>query len=234
MPEGTRQRGRASCRRSIFDKRGQSVVSMTGDILIQGGGRNHASRTGKTRNECAPQAQHPHITMRSGHNTMFIWGRSLQHKHLYTKPASHESSFNSTNRKIGMLLPLSSPHRRLQLMIRAPEVFTSTVRVLNWFCLLLALELARAGANRMFTKICRHMAQFERKSRLLRRYRHYCSSIANLNCPSCTWGLSSAACRVLLRRMWLRRFTKLFLFIGLLYALLPTRLGLLALGLGLG
>jgi len=43
----------------------------------------------------------------------------------------HESSFNSANRKIEMVLPLSSPHRRLQLMIRAPEIFTSTVRVLN-------------------------------------------------------------------------------------------------------
>ena len=35
----------------------------------------------------------------------------------------------------------------------------------------------------------------------------FCSSIANPNCPSCTRGLSSASCRILLRRTRLRRFT---------------------------
>ena len=44
------------------------------------------------------------------------------------------------------------------------------------------------------------MTQFERKSRLLRRYRHYFYSIANPNCPSRRRDLFSAACRVLLRR----------------------------------
>ena len=50
----------------------------TGDILIRGRGRDHASRTGKTRNEFAPQAQHPHITMHSRHSTICISDRSPQ------------------------------------------------------------------------------------------------------------------------------------------------------------
>ena len=37
----------------------------------------------------------------------------------------------------------------------------------------------------------------------------FCSSIANPNCPSCTRGLSSASCRVLLRRTRPRRFTRI-------------------------
>ena len=103
---------------------------------------------GRGRRETNARLQHPHITMHSWHNTICISDRSPKHKHLYTKPASHESSFNSANRKIEILLPLSSPHRRLQLMIRAPEVFASTERVLNCF-LLLTPELACAGTNRM-------------------------------------------------------------------------------------
>ena len=97
---------------------------------------------GRGRRETNARLQHPHITMHSWHNTICISDRSPKHKHLYTKPASHESSFNSANRKIEILLPLSSPHRRLQLMIRAPEVFASTERVLT-------PELACAGTNRM-------------------------------------------------------------------------------------
>ena len=101
---------------------------------------------GRGRRETNARLQHPHITMHSWN--ICISDRSPKHKHLYTKPASHESSFNSANRKIEILLPLSSPHRRLQLMIRAPEVFASTERVLNFF-LLLTPELACAGTNRM-------------------------------------------------------------------------------------
>ena len=40
----------------------------------------------------------------------------------------------------------------------------------------------------------------------------FCSSIANPNCLSCTRGLSSAPCRVLLRRTRLRRFIRIVLF----------------------
>ena len=101
---------------------------------------------GRGRRETNARLQHNHITMHSWHNQICISDRSPKHKHLYTKPASHESSFNSANRKIEILLPLSSPHRRLQLMIRAPEVFASTVRVLN--CFLFVID-TRAG-------VCRH------------------------------------------------------------------------------
>ena len=48
---------------------------------------------------------------------------------------------------------------------------------------------------------------FSSKARFSAVIGAFCSSIANPNCPSCTRGLSSAACRVLLRRTRLRRFT---------------------------
>ena len=99
---------------------------------------------GRGRRETNARLQHPHITMHSWHNKICISDRSPKHKHLYTKPASHESSFNSANRKIEILLPLSSPHRRLQLMIRAPEVFARIHRA----CIELFFD-TRAG-------MCRH------------------------------------------------------------------------------
>jgi len=59
---------RADTRREV----GESMTRTVGNILIRGGGRDHASRTGKTRNECDPQENHLHITMHSGHSTLHI------------------------------------------------------------------------------------------------------------------------------------------------------------------
>ena len=58
-----------------------------------------------------------------------------------------------------------------------------------------------------FIKLCRHMTQFERKAYPSPPLQTLLLSYANPYCPSCTRGLSSAACRVLLRRTRLRRFT---------------------------
>jgi hypothetical protein len=59
---------RADTRREV----GELMTRTMGNILTRGGGRDHASRTGKTRNECDPQANHLHITMHSGHSTLHI------------------------------------------------------------------------------------------------------------------------------------------------------------------
>ena len=67
-----------------------------------------------------------------------------------------------------------------------------------------ALQRSHSTMNRDFgkkTKGC-----FSSKARFAAVSAAFCSSIANPNCPSRTRGLSSAACRVLLRRTRLRRF----------------------------
>ena len=81
---------------------------------------------------------------------------------------------------------LPSPHRRLQLHIRAPG----------------GLHTTMTAAFGKKTKGC-----FSSKARFSAVIDAFCSSIANPHCLSRTRGLSSAACRVLLRRTRLRRFT---------------------------
>ena len=195
-------------------------MSTTGDILIRGGGRDHASRTGKTRNEYAPQAQHLRTSPCAVGTVRCSYGAD----HCSTKPASHECSFNSANRKIGILLPLSSPHRRLQLMIRAPEVFTSTVRIeLNVFVIDTRAGACRHKPDDSLKYVPAHGAVAAgtftqknagtwRNSNANRAFSAVSGFIAQVyHIPTShrahgTRGLSSAACRVLLRRTRLRRF----------------------------
>ena len=65
----------------LLDRVGESMTRTMGNILIRGGGRDLASRAGKARNECDPQANHLHITMHSEwaqyltYQTELIFGR---------------------------------------------------------------------------------------------------------------------------------------------------------------
>ena len=106
----------------------------------------------------------------------------------------------------------SCDHGKLASLVRTPNPRKVTRPYLN-FPLPTAASSSRfappeshSTMNRAFgkkTKGC-----FSSKARFSAVVDAFCSSIANPNCPSCTRGLSSAACRVLLRRTRLRRFIK--------------------------
>ena len=120
---------------------------------------------GRGRRETNARLQHPHITMHSWHNKICISDRSPKHKHLYTKPASHESSFNSANHNNEILMPLSSPHRRLQwppAHDRATEVFTPSTTV---YVLIFCLD-TRAGILCVFNFVLALLIYIPRATRI--------------------------------------------------------------------
>ena len=103
---------------------------------------DHASRMGGTRNECDPQAHHRHSPHHHSQWAQYLVYRTEPNFGRRWALRSWKVSFpcphaaHSSNRKIE-LFPLCSPHRRLQLMIRAPGLlhihlaFTSTMRGVN-------------------------------------------------------------------------------------------------------